>query len=56
MNDFSELTHLSQAHSAVTYRDFGMLGYKTGKEDKWLVIYHPLSFSAPLLFKQATDP
>lgn len=28
-------------------------GDKTGKEDKWLVIYHSLSFSAPLLFKQA---
>lgn len=37
-------------------RTLGCWGDKTGKEDKWLVIYHPLSFSAPLLFKQATAP
>ncbi len=50
-HSLSKLAHFSQAHSAVTYRRWDAGGQN---EDKWLVIYHPVSFSAPLLFKQAT--
>lgn len=46
--------HIFHKRIQLSHTGAGMLGDKTGKEDKWLVIYHPLSFSAPLLFKQAT--